>query len=300
MFKSSPSDPGLVTISAAVYCLLLIFYPTRFRRDYGPHMAQVFHDCCLKTYHQSGPPGMFAFWASTLVDWFKPVIEQQLNRGTEMTRAKFIRLSGWGMVLAAISLLLTFLPEADKILDGLYHTFGAPSSSTQHDLYQSISAGVRSLPFPVAIFLITLGLLGLFIRYSEQAGNAAKIALGIGILGGGVAVISSLVMAFGYENGRSQMNFSMAVMFAGLFVFGLAALRNKPLPHGNGLPLLAGLWWPSIVIYAYVYPKVTGHLGPGVPAWLSFTIFSAMGFSLALLGYVLQADVLLTNNRSEA
>ena len=153
MHRNITPVPGVVTISAAAYRLLLIFYPTRFRHDYGPHMAQVFHDCCLKTYHQSGPPGIFALWVFTLFDWFKTVIEEQLNRGTQMTRMKFIRLSGWGMVLAAISLLLTFLPEADIILDGLYQTFGAPSTSTQHDLYQSLSAGVRSLPFPVAIFL---------------------------------------------------------------------------------------------------------------------------------------------------
>jgi hypothetical protein len=94
-----------------------------------------------------------------------------------MTHTKFIRLSGWGMVLAAVSLLLTFLPEADKILADLYQTFGAPATSAQHHLYQSLSEGVRLLPFPVAILLITLGLIGLNIRYGGQAGKTAKMAL---------------------------------------------------------------------------------------------------------------------------
>jgi len=204
---------------------------------------------------------------------------------------QFIRLSGWGMVVAAICLLLTFLPESAKIQEGLYQFFGTPATSVQRDFYHSLSEGVRNLPFPVAILLITLGLLGLDIRYGEQAGLTVKIALGIGISGGAAGVVSNLVMALGYENGRSQMNFSMAVMFAGLFVFGLAALRKRPMPSGNGLPVLAGFWWPSIAIYAYVYPLVTGHLGPGVPVCLSFTIFSIMSLCLALLGYVLQADV---------
>jgi hypothetical protein len=68
MFKPSSSDPALVTFSALTYRLLLMFYPTRFRREYGPHMAQVFRDCCLKTYRQYGPPGMLSLWALTLFD----------------------------------------------------------------------------------------------------------------------------------------------------------------------------------------------------------------------------------------
>jgi hypothetical protein len=55
-----------------------------------------------------------------------------------MTRTKFIRLSGWGMIFAGVTLLLTFLPEADKVLDGLYQTFGPPASSAHHNLYQSL------------------------------------------------------------------------------------------------------------------------------------------------------------------
>jgi hypothetical protein len=284
IFKPTPNDPGLVTLSAATYRLLLTFYPARFRREYGPHMAQVFRDCCLNTYRQSGPPGMFALWALTLFDWFKTVLEEQLNRGTEMTRTKFIRLSGWGLILAAVALLLTFLPEADEILDGLYQVFGAPAVSTQQNLVQSLSAGVRSLPFPIAIFLITLGLVGLRARYGKRSGTAAKMALGVGILGGAASLVSSVWMA------RPITNILMALMFAGLFVFGLIALRVKPMRRGNGLPALAGLWWPLLVILAYVYPQFLRQLGPAVPFWFSFTIFSAMSICLALLGYVLHAD----------
>jgi len=201
MFKTS-TEPRLVTFSTTAYRLLLTFYPNRFRREYGPDMAQVFRDCCLKSYRQSGLPGMLSLWALTLFDWFKSVLDEQLNLDTEMTRTKFIRLSGWGMVLAAVSLLLSFLPEAEIILEGLYQTFGAPATSAQHDLYQSLSEGVRSLPFPVAILLITLGLLGLFIGYGEQAGKTAKMALGIGVLGGAAGLVINVWMILGLENGR--------------------------------------------------------------------------------------------------
>jgi hypothetical protein len=81
----------------------------------------------------------------------------------------------------------------------------------------------------------------------------------------------------------------MAVMFAGLFFFGLIALRARPMPRGNGLPLLAGFWWPFVLIGATVYHQQTGHW-LNVPFWLSFTWFTIMGFFLAWLGYVLQSD----------
>ena len=108
-------------------------------------------------------------------------------------------------------------------------------------------------------------------------------------MGGVAGVVSNILMTIGYEDGRSLMNFSMAVMFAGLFVFGLIALREKPMPRGNGLPALAGFWWPFIVIGANVYYQVTGHW-LNVPFWSSFALFSGMSVSLAWLGYVLQGD----------
>lgn len=287
--RQALSDPRLVSISSAVYRAMITFYPQQFKREYSSSMEQVFRDCCYRIYSQSGTRGMIALWMLTLVDWLKTVIEEQLNRGTEMTRNKFIRLSGWGLVLAAVSLLLTFLPEADRILDGLYRTFGVPASSVQHDVYLNLSEGVRSLPFPVAILLITFGLFGLNVRYGDLSGKMARLALGIGISGGIAALVISVNVAIGVEIGRPVMNITMAFMFAGLFLFGIAALRNKPMRHGNGLPILAGVWWPLLTVQAYVFPQMTQQLDL-VPAWFSFTIFSIMGFALAWLGYVLQAD----------
>jgi hypothetical protein len=78
-------------------------------------------------------------------------------------------------------------------------------------------------------------------------------------------------------------------MFAGLFVFGLVALREKPMRRGNGLPVLAGIVWPLIVIGSYIYPELTGAR-PDVPFRASFALFLAMSLSLALLGYVLRSD----------
>lgn len=205
-----------------------------------------------------------------------------------MTRFTFIRLSGWGMIFGALALLLTFVTEA-QIQTSVHRFFGAlptlfgtaPSQTTVNQVW-----GAR---FLVAIILIAFGLVGLLARYGERAGNAAKLALDVGVLGGAAGVVSNLLWVTGYEQGRALMNFSITVMFVGLFVFGLIALMVKPLPRGNGLPMLAGFWWPAIWINAYMR-QALGYLGLDVPFWVSFTIFSLMSFFLAWLGYVLQSD----------
>jgi len=280
------SEPQSLILSMRIYKGLLAVYPSEFRRAYGGPMLQVFRDCCRKAYSQSGLKGLIHLWALTLFDWLKTVIEEQLNRGTQMTRGKFIRLSGWGMVLAGVTLLLTFLPDADRILDGFYLTFGSPATPAQHNLYQTLSEGVRSLPIPLTILLITFGLLGLYIRYGEPAGQPAKIAIGVGIFSGAASLVSWFTVP------RPTTNILIAFMFAGLFVFGLIALRVKPMQRGNGLPVLAGFWWPLLVILTYVFPQVLRFLGPQVPLWFSLTIFSIISICLALLGYLLQADIL--------
>ncbi len=288
MFKTHPSDPSPVTLSTQVYRLLLAFYPAKFRREYGAHMAQVFRDCCLKTFHQSGLPGMLTLWGLTLFDWFKTVVEEQFNRGTDMTRTKFIRLSGWGMILAPVSLLLTFLSE-DQIQRGVYRLFGAPATASGYDRIQSLNLVARHLPFFFAILLITVGLLGLHARYARRIGNLGTLALGVGVVGGVAALGINTGMAMGYEDVHQLMSISMTFMFGGLFVFGLTALQKKLMLRGNGFPALAGFWWPFIFFGTNLYHQVTGQW-LNIPSGIFFTLFLAMGISLAFLGYALQAD----------
>lgn len=281
---NSSNAPRSLILSTRLYQALLAIYPSEFRRAYGSPMLQVFRDCGQRALHEGGTAGLLALCGRTMLDTVQTALEEHAQRGVDMSREKFIKLSGWGMILAAVALLSSFLPEADQIMNGIYHTFGVPATSARYDLYQRLSTGLRSLPFPVAILLITIGLLGLRARYGKQTGITARTALEAGVLGGVVSLVSSVWM------GRQITNISMAFMFAGLFVFGLVALRVKPMARGNGLPVLAGFWWPLLVIQAYVFPQVTRVLIPEVPAWLSFSLFLAMSASLAWLGHMLQSD----------
>ena len=70
------AEPPIVALSVRVYQALLLAYPTAFQREYGPHMAQLFRDCCLRAFRRGGPSGMVRLWLFTLLDLVHSVLEQ--------------------------------------------------------------------------------------------------------------------------------------------------------------------------------------------------------------------------------
>ncbi len=285
--EKTPTSLRALIISKRLYQMLLLVYPYEFRRAYGEPMLQLFRDCCRRVLRESGLAGLLALWGQTILDTVQAALEEYLHRGVEMNQEKFVRLSGWALVMAAVALLLTFLPEAGDISSRISPTFGVIGTAAQ---IQRAAVLARALPLPLAILLITIGLLGLSVRYGGMAGRAAKAALILGVSGGVLSLVSFGLMLLGLVEGRPAVNITMGIMFSGLFIFGLAALRRKPMKRGNGLPVLAGVWWPLLVIQAYVFPQLTRSFGPAVPGWLSFSIFAALSFFLAWLGYVVQAE----------
>jgi hypothetical protein len=278
----------LIALSSNGYRVLLACFPARFRSQYGAHMVQVFRDACLRAYRERGPAGLAALWALALFDWFKIMLEERFLGETDMTRAKFIRASGWGLVLAGFALLLTFA-GADDIEVVWYRLFGAPTTASSQDRIQLVTGAFEKSNLFFVILLITLGLVGLRLRYGE-ASAVARAALDVGIAGGSAALfcISGVVPALA---ARVEMrNSLMALMFMGMVVFGVAALRGRLMPRGNFLPVLAGIWWPLLAFDSYVYPLGIGRLGPEVPFWFTVTIFLLISIPLGLLGTILQSE----------
>ena len=282
--STTRKDPGLVALSNATFHLLLFAYPARFRREYGPHMAQAFRDCCLRALRQAGLPGMLSLWSLTLVDWLKSVTEQHLLKGVYMSKARFIRISGWALILGAAALLLATAAVAAV----------SPASSQYDARYRSTDPffqTVQAILFPTAVVLITIGLAGLYTRYGAESGRLGRLGLILGVLSG-VGTFAIMMALFITDNGDllwPAMMITIATMFGGLALFGIDALRCNVLPRGNYLPVMAGIGFPVVVITSLSYEAITGR-------WLEMNdiltvaIFLVTGLGLLRLGQILRGE----------
>ena len=286
MNNVATSDPQLVTLSAVVYKLLLIFYPTRFRQEYGPHMAQVFRDSCLKTYCQSGMSGFVLLWALTLFDWFKTVIEEQTQRGTEMTRTKFIRLRGWALMLAAIFLIAGFgIGGGEK-----YYSDPLGGSDGFYEYSQLIL-------IPTSMLLFTIGIIGLRLRYGAATGRLGSSSLVFAAIAGGLSFLVAiplfaLMKDFPWMGGWWYVwMYSWMVKLVSLSLFGIAALRTKPLPRWNALPLLTGVWFALVFIIGTIVEEMGGNADALLNDYMAFVAMLFMIVGSMVLGYFLQKDL---------
>jgi hypothetical protein len=277
-------DPILVALSSLAYRLLLVAYPAPFRSEYAPHMAQAFRDCCLRALRQDGPPGMLRLWSLTLVDWLTSVIEQHLVKGAHMSKARFIRISGWALILGAAALLLATIAA----------TAVSPATSQYDARYRSTDPffqTVQAFLFPTAVVLITAGIAGLYARYGNRSGKLGRLGLILGVVGGGVTFLLMVGMFTNTENEALWLGmlFSIATMFGGLVMFGVATIRSRTLPRGNYLPVAAGLGFPIVVITSLVYETITGR-------WLEMndlltaSIFLVTALALLGLGQILRSE----------
>jgi hypothetical protein len=76
--NSSPVNKAQA-VSQRVYRLLLLIYPLEFRREYGPHMAQLFRDCCRAADTRDGRPGLWRLWLRTLLDLVQTAPKEHLE-----------------------------------------------------------------------------------------------------------------------------------------------------------------------------------------------------------------------------
>ncbi len=280
------NDPRLVRISTTIYSTILVGYPRLFRQEYGPHMRQVFRDACLNAYIRSGFPGLLSFWALTLFDWFKTVIEEQLNRATYMTRAKWVRLSGWSMMGGAVVMQLSFLIDANWIRARIYRVMGAPVSQAEYDLYGSIAERLETFPATAGILLIVLGISGLRQHYGKQLTGMWQGGFTVCVGGGLLTAAGALSLQFS-DAAWDVLSIGLFLMFGTLAIFGVAAVRAGLLPGWSGIPLLACFWFPLFITLNQVNRWATGELWLELPHVFDW-VFTLSFVSLFLLGYELQ------------
>jgi hypothetical protein len=72
----------------------------------------------------------------------------------------------------------------------------------------------------------------------------------------------------------------------------MATIFAKPLPRWNVLPILAGLAYPTIILFYIVSSSRTRDWsGSGMPYVVIIILITIQGIALLALGYILKADV---------
>jgi hypothetical protein len=276
--KNISDDPSPVAFSISLYDVLLAAYPTGFRHAYGPHMAQVFRDYCLRSYSQGGLPGMLNLWTLILLDYVKSVVEEHIQRGIHMSKSTFIRMSGWSLVLGAITLMTAWLISSRDVPE--YNRYNALSRPI--DLYLEYATAIL---LPVTFLLLLVGMIGLYLRYRDDTNSLGKFGLIVGVLGGVISLAAAIPL---FTNGPdwswTAWMVGILLYFLGLGVFGIAAVRDKLLPRWNALPLLTGILIPLLFI-------VTIQMDWESTEYISLGAFLLTGIGLAGLGLILKSDI---------
>lgn len=263
---SKSTNINRITLSVQVYQALLNAYPAKFQKEYGSQMVQVFQDCCSHALRQGGTNGMFRLWALTLLDFVQSVISEHTHKETDMSKSKLIKFSGWAFILGALA-FISILQGSDPV--------AIPASE-------------------ISAILLAVGLLGLRARYGERIGGFGRNSLLLGISGPFVLVIfialglAGILTVTRISEGFWILIFGgPAIGLLGLTLFGFAALRNKPMPRWNWLPILAGIWYPGVFFFFAGY-FFTGHSVFPNQYWPLIEIMLLIQFgALCLLGAVL-------------
>ena len=226
---SKPIENPIVAISVKIYRTLLVAYPTKFQREYGSHMLQVFRDYCLRTVRQNGTNGMLKLWAATLLDLIQSVISEHVHKEIEMKKEmkpEDIRKAGWMLMLGAPTFIL-----------GMYW------ETSVYDMW--------ILGFPmvlVSIPMLAYGSKGLAARYSEAVGIFGTNILRLGRILGPIISLVGFVMAWFISWTFMLIYMGPAILLASLTVFGLVALLKRPFLVWKPLTVFAAIWYPAFYV----------------------------------------------------
>ena len=185
-----------------------------------------------------------------------------------MSKSESIKSSGWFFIAGAFA-FITILSNSDAIQ--------IPGSVVSTLLLAAAMSGLR------AGYRDTMSRFG---RNLLLLGVLAPILWGIVIVSMALTVKRNRV-----EEGLWVLLFvGPAISLLGLALFGLAALRSKPMPRLNWLPVFAGIWYPVTYVLFSVYDISHKGLFPDqyLPALVLMVVIQFL--TLCILGFVLIDD----------
>jgi hypothetical protein len=277
--ESHLHTPRPVSLSVRIYGLLLLAYPSGFRRAYGPDMLQVFADCCRAAYRRAGAGGLPGLWARTMLDYLRTVFEEHIQRGVSMSRETFIKISAWALVVGPIAVLLGWLASTRPD----YSPYNAASWPV--DRYLNGSDNIL-IAFGVA--LSSLGVFGLLARYGARSGRFGQASLLAAAFGGLASTAGSVVMSVvDSEFWWVVFNLGTMLFFLGLVLFAVRCLQRGLFPRLAGLLLGVSIWVPAYMLGSMIYEVATGNWLEAPGLVMGF-LLSITFLGLSLVGYQLQ------------
>jgi hypothetical protein len=190
-----------------------------------------------------------------------------------MSKPESIKSSGWFFVAGAFA-FITILTGTDPIV--------IPGSV-------------------VSAILLAMGMSRLRAAYGEHAGGFGKSMLLLGMLGPVLWVIVMATQAVLYSSGNLTNSdieeglwvllfLAPAISLLGLTLFGLTALRSKPMPRLNWLPFFAGIWYPITFTIFSIYD--ISHKGVFPDQYLPELILMVViqFLTLCILGFAFISD----------
>jgi hypothetical protein len=191
-----------------------------------------------------------------------------MRKEIDMSNSRLIKSSGWFFVAAAFA-FITILTGSDPI---------------------AIPGSV------VCAILLAIGMSRLREAYGERVGSFGRSMLLLGMFGPvlWLIIIASMigrVTETQVTEGLWVLIFlAPAISLLGLTLFGLTALRSKPMLRLNWLPLFAGIWYPVTYILFSVYDISRKGVFPHqyVPQLVLMMVIQFL--ALCILGFVLIDD----------
>lgn len=274
-------EPLSLTFSLRLYWALLGLYPETFRQEYAGPMLQVFRDCCRRAQRENGPAGLLTLWVRILPDLLKSAFEEHAQRGVDMSKEKWIKMSGWGLMVGGGVMLTGLLAGSRPQYDP--HNFRS----------LSIDRYLNWVDMPLValgLLLLSAGFVGLILRYGAEIGKFGRYSLGFGAASGAVSALGAVGLGF-VDNGLWWTLFflGMMIQYAGMALFGAANLRRRVLPRWNLLPLAAGVWAPALILVNVLLVEATGG-STEMPQAVFLALWLVSLTGLAGVGYLLQSD----------
>ena len=265
----------MLSFSDNLYRRFLRAYPAEYRRGFSEDMAQVFRDLCREIYEREGLLGFLGLWLTTLFDLLKTAIEERSKEVVQMTKEKFVRLSGWALMLGGAAFMLGFA------LGGQETSFSDPLGG--QDAFVEYSQLVL---IPLAMTSFTVGMLGMRSRYGAQVGRFGRFSLALGAIGGAIGFVGAIGLGLLVDGDGWWITtmLGLLLVLVGMLLFGIAAVRKRPLPRWNALPLITG----SLLLLIPIASLITGSDELSVPVLATIFLLIAAGF--VALGFVVQGD----------